>query len=288
MLAIAALLTVFNRREKTLRCLSRLLDQVTNDHISLEVFMVDDGSSDGTTQSVKEQFPSVNIIYGTGNLFWNRGMYLAWQTAAKYKAFDYYFWINDDTFLLPGALRRLLQTSEEFNQKAIVVGTTSTNNDVTQLTYGGRDKKGRVLAPKDYAIPCNHFNGNIVLVPKFAYELLGPNDPVFHHALGDFDYGKRAYKRGIKMMVAPGVLGTCDAHEVLPDWCNPKISLKKRWTAFRTPLGQNPEELFIYNFRHDGMGKALYNYLTNHLRVILPGLWNIKNLAKINKMSHQS
>ena len=41
------------------------------------------------------------------------------------------------------------------------------------------------------------------------------NDPLFHHALGDFDYGLRASKFGVSSVVVPGVLGECDDHEDL-------------------------------------------------------------------------
>ena len=100
------------------------------------------------------------------------------------------------------------------------------------------------------------------------------NDPVFHHYLGDFDYGLRAAKAGIPSYVAPKVIGKCDEHEVLSTWCNPEVPFKKRWKAFRTPLGQNPEEFFVFEKRRGGLGKAILHYLTNHLRVVCPALWN--------------
>ena len=104
---IAVLLTVFNRKKQTILCLDSLFRQEIPEDYSISVFLTDDGCTDGTTQAVLQQFPSkVNIIQGDGNLFWNRGMWTAWNIAAKEYDYDFYLWLNDDTVLKEGALAR--------------------------------------------------------------------------------------------------------------------------------------------------------------------------------------
>ncbi|MUH38097.1 glycosyltransferase family 2 protein [Zobellia amurskyensis] len=273
MKSIAVLLTVFNRKAKTLEALQNLFTQEIPDEYVLDVYLVDDGCTDGTAQAVAESYPLVHVITSKGDLFWNRGMLLAWESAANAKPYDFYVWLNDDTILNAQALTTLLQTSESKSNKSIVVGTTSSLKDAKTITYGGRAQNGQLVEPKKLGVSCAYFNGNIVLIPKYVYEKVGTNDPVFHHALGDFDYGKRAKKLGIENIVAPGVLGQCDTHESLATWCNPEKPLAKRWQAFRSPLGNNPEEFFIYEKRHGGLFKATLHYMTNHLRVVCPQLW---------------
>jgi len=269
---IAILLTCHNRKDKTLACLSSLYTCIVPEGYSFEVFLVDDGSTDGTSEAVREQFPLVNVIIGEGTLFWNRGMNRAWSEAAK-KDFDYYLWLNDDTILHAYALSVLLHTSEQLQHRVIVVGSTCAVNDTTIVTYGGRTSAGQVIQPTNETQTCNYFNGNIVLFPKYVYEKVGMNDPVFRHALGDFDYGLRAVKACIQLIVAPNILGKCDTNVGFSTWCNPKQPFKIRWKAFRTPIGQNPEEFFVFEMRHGGLGKALFHYMTNHLRVVCPRLW---------------
>ena len=72
---------------------------------SIEVFLVDDCSTDGTSTALQIQYPSIKIIQGDGNLYWNRGMHLAWKTAAASKEFDYFLWLNDDTLLEKNAFK---------------------------------------------------------------------------------------------------------------------------------------------------------------------------------------
>lgn len=248
MKTIAVLLTVFNRREKTLQALHNLFAQQLREDIELKVFLVDDSCTDGTPEAVAQQFPEVQIIKSPGNLFWNRGMHLAWETAARTKDFDYYLWLNDDTELHPPhALTTLLETSANEQDLAIVVGSTCALKDTTTITYGGRTPPEGTLVkpPQEEAMPCAYFNGNIVLIPRYAYKKLGPNDPTFHHSLGDFDYGKRAAKIGIKNIVAPGILGKCDAHENLPAWCNPQKPLPNDGRPF-VPLWATTPKNFLF------------------------------------------
>ena len=61
MYQIAVLLTVYNRKDKTIRCLSRLFEQQDASRFSLSVFVVDGGSSDGTTDSIRFLFPSIHL-----------------------------------------------------------------------------------------------------------------------------------------------------------------------------------------------------------------------------------
>ena len=68
---IAALLTSFNRKKKTLDCLAELHRQVLPEDLDLTVFLTDDASPDGTAEAVREAFPEVVLLRGDGNLYWD-------------------------------------------------------------------------------------------------------------------------------------------------------------------------------------------------------------------------
>ena len=278
---IAALLTCHNRREKTLLCLKNLYDCRLPEGFLLDVFLVDDGSTDGTSDAVRDRFPSVNIISGAGDLFWNRGMHLAWTEAAK-KDYDYYLWINDDTFLYPNAISELIECSKQENDQKICCGSTCAVSDKNKITYGGRiTKKGKELIPNGQRQKCDYFNGNLVLIPKSVYALLGPNDPHYRHAVGDYEYGLRAARNGIESVVAPYVSGECDEHESLSGWCNPQVPMLKRLKLLYSPLGNHPIEFFRFENMHYGLRSACFHFITNHLRAICPYMWG----QNINKLS---
>ncbi|MDO6739090.1 glycosyltransferase family 2 protein [Wenyingzhuangia sp. 2_MG-2023] len=273
---IAVLLTVYNRKKETLNCLQQIYNQHLNKEYNIDVYLINDGCTDGTPDLVQQLYPNVKIINSEGDLFWNRGMHLAWSIAAKKKEYNFYLWLNDDTQLKNNALNILLETSAGLDDQSIVIGSTHAIQNNMELTYGGRSLNQGLILPKNEIIACDYFNGNIVLIPEFVYKKVGMNDPIFHHALGDFDYGLRARKKGVTMYIAPGFLGACDAHESLATWCNPNKTFKQRVKAFRSPLGNNPEEHYIYEKRHYGTIIAVFHYFTNHLRVVFPSLWDKK------------
>lgn len=269
---IAVLLTVFNRKEKTLQCLENLHKQNLLSDYQLEVFLTNDGCTDGTPESVKEMFPQVHVINADGNLFWNRGMWAAWKEAAKYRAYDYYLWLNDDTFIFENALNKLVQASEKYNNQSIIVGATVDSLTQKHVTYGGW--KNNVLVPcKGTDEEIDYFNGNIALIPKSAYDILGNLDYTYRHSKGDFDYGLRARKQKIKMVLLGEALGICDAHSSIDSWCNPQIPLRKRIALLNRPNGMPPKESYYFEKKHYGFLIACFHFCTIHLRCIFPKLW---------------
>jgi glycosyltransferase involved in cell wall biosynthesis len=82
---LAVLIASYNRRDATLCCMSRLLPQIGED---ARVYLVDDGSTDGTAVSVAGlKDKRIKVINGDGSLFWAKGMRKAWEAAAE--------WIRD-------------------------------------------------------------------------------------------------------------------------------------------------------------------------------------------------
>ena len=270
---IAALLTVFNRKQQTLACLDRLFTQDIPEGYSLTVYLVDDGSTDGTAVAILEQFPGkVNIIQGDGTLFWNRGMHLAWTVATKERAFDYYLWVNDDTFIYDGCISRLLSESKRYEDKSIVVGSTCAVGNPSKITYGGW-QNGIKITDLENRQWCDEINGNIVLIPKYVYDILGTNDPYFRHAAGDTDYGLRAKETGVGCFIGKGIFGECDLHERPTVWMDPSQPFKKRWKNFFSPLGNNPFEFFYFKKKHKGLVAACITFSSMWIHFFFPWFW---------------
>src|SRR5450756_929351 len=125
---IAVLLTCFNRKEKTLQCLESVFAQRMPDGVQVQVFLVDDGSKDGTSDAVRLLFPQVRIQSGDGNLFWAGGMRLVWRAVLQSGGFDYFWLVNDDTVMHPDALENLLKADSYakavFGKSGIYSGST--------------------------------------------------------------------------------------------------------------------------------------------------------------------
>lgn len=272
---LAVLITVYNRRIKTIECLTNLYAQKLQRYIGFDVFLVDDGCTDGTVQAVREQFPQVHVISADGSLYWNRGMHRAWDVAAKHKSYDYFLWLNDDTMLLPNSLDVMITLSTNYCDNAIVVGATKSSKE-EKLTYGGR-VGGRIPMCDGMPHEVEYFNGNIVLVPQTVFSSLGNLDYYYAHSKGDYDYGIRARKKGIKMYQCGDVLGICDEHEHIDQWCDPDVPFSKRWKFMHMPNGMPPHEIFHLE-KQNSVLKAVFHFVTVYIRCFFPQLWRKRNL----------
>lgn len=278
--SIATLITCHNRKEKTLQCLDKLSQQTDVNNIVLTTFLLDDCSTDGTSESVKRQFPEVNILKGDGTLFWNGGMRIAFAKAMERK-YDYFLWLNDDTFLYPDALKRLLALSREIEKKDskdVIVTGTLIDSETHNVNYGGRKQKSR-LNPIHFLLvdsdekpqKCDTFNGNVVLIPNAIPKVIGNISKVFnkqHH--GDFDYGLRAKYAGFDTWVAPGIIGECSSNQIEGTIYDKSLSLKDRIRQMKSPKGVPPaKEWMIFTKRHSGFLWP-YFWFRTIIRVIFP------------------
>ncbi len=271
---IAVLLTCHNRKEKTLRCLKHLFAQEGRDQkFRFEVFLVDDASTDGTSRAVEEQFSEVHLIQGDGNLYWNRGMHLAWTIAANRKEYDYFLWLNDDTSVFPDAIGVLLDSYLHSGANAVIGGATKSEIS-NAYTYGGKTREGKDVIPNGSVQECLFMNGNVVLISNRIFKRVGFIDALFHHAIGDRDYGLRAIKKGFRILITPVYVGYCEANEKLPKWCLTEVPFRERIRSLYSPLGNShPYYFFVYEKRHFGFLVAMKHYFSIHLRVLIPSLW---------------
>src|SRR4051812_3286751 len=106
---IAVLLTCYNRKTKTLAFLDSLLCQYALKALQVDVYLLDDGSTDGTSAAVAQKYPAVKIVAGTGSLFWAGGMRAIWQHAMAQNTYDLFWLFNDDVVLFDDAIDNLLK-----------------------------------------------------------------------------------------------------------------------------------------------------------------------------------
>jgi glycosyltransferase involved in cell wall biosynthesis len=226
---IAVLITSHNRREKTLTCLASLLGQSLPGDVSIRVFLVDDGSTDGTSEAVEARFPEVVLIRASGTAYWNGGMRLAFAEAVK-SPYDFLLWLNDDTVLNEGAVETLLGEYDAVSNggalTSMIAGATVDRKTGVVLSGGYRLKPPEFLCrfalqpPAGSPQLCHALSGNCLLIPARVAGELGNLSSDYTHFLGDFDYALRARKAGFGVWLASRPVGhgtsdAVDANEVL-------------------------------------------------------------------------
>lgn len=263
---ISVLITSHNRRDKTLTSLRCLFLNQLSSKICFHVILVDDGSTDGTSDAVLSEFPDVEILKGDGNLFWNRGMHRAFSRAIK-RDCDFYLWLNDDTVLDNDAIIKLVDTYKSLSliycDNFVVVG--STRDEHGKLSYGGsvstsRFRRFQYRKVWDSTVPveCEVMNGNCVLIPKSVVEVVGNLDPVFEHAMGDTDYSLRIRQAGGRVFLAPGFVGECSNNPVSNTFIDKKLSRSARFKHIKSRKGLPVRSWLCFTRRHGGILWPVY------------------------------
>jgi GT2 family glycosyltransferase len=267
---VAVLLTCHNRKTTSLACLSALFAQVLPPEYALDVYLVDDGSTDGTGDAIRAMFPDVTVIAGDGSLFWSGGMTLAWRHAARASP-AFYLWLNDDTNLLPGGLATLLKTWEDQHAAGLASGIVvgSCCDPVTgEHSYGGvrmRDahpgRLDKVVPDPVRVIRCDTFEGNLVLIPKTTFEVLGIAR-TFRHSIMDNDYGLFAKRHRIPVIIAPGILAECALNPIFEcphsAWQDRRLPRTLRWKKLVDRKGLPPADWWRFLWAHARLRAFLY------------------------------
>ncbi|ATL43854.1 glycosyltransferase [Elizabethkingia sp. HX WHF] len=259
---IAVLITVFNRIEKTLLCLKSLFDADNTElGIDFKIFITDDGSTDGTAGKIKESFPSENIeiLQGSGQLYWNGGMNNSWKAAIAEGGFDGYLWLNNDSIILSNLWKELKAADEyskkQFGKGGIYVGSTY-NKEKTGLSYGGFNFVSKWTLKDIFLIPngsfqnCEAAHGNITYVSHDVVEKEGVFCDQYIHSGGDHDYSYLAHKHGFPVFILREYVGVCENDHTEKNGSDfTDLPLKERLKYMNSPLGYNFHNTLLFQKR---------------------------------------
>lgn len=280
---IAILLTSYNRKEKTLRCLERINSLAKNTalRIDLEIYLLDDASTDGTAEAVTKarwNYP-VHLLKGSGSLYWAGGMREAWKTALLKGSYDGYLWLNDDTLVLPGFFEELLFTEQycirRYGMPGIYIGSTHSEK-TGRFTYGGRRYKNKFfgtladVVPSDSIQTCELANGNITYISDEVVRKIGIIPQQYIHGVADYHYTYLAYTKHLPLLVMRGYRGMCeDDHENEGYGKFFTLSFRERKAYLYAPRGLQFRENLLFQRRFFWWRYPLV-FLTGWFKILFP------------------
>jgi len=121
---LSIIIVSWNVRELLEKCLKSVFDQTKN--ISLEVFVVDNASTDETARMVLEKFPQVTLIKNNKNM----GFAVGNNQAIRLAKGEYILLLNPDTEILNGAIERMVGFMQS-HPEAGIAGPKLLNSDKT-------------------------------------------------------------------------------------------------------------------------------------------------------------
>ncbi len=213
---------VHNRREITLQCL-KSLSRIASDGLDVHVVIVDDGSTDGTSEAIQSEFPGVEIIAGDGNLWFTEGTNVGVRAALKHDP-KYVLTINDDSVFDADFLQYMIETAEKHPRS--VVGPLLILWDAPHKLFqtapvwdtwsgGWKHWHGQTI----WTIPDRSWKvgaivGNCVLIPSETIREAGLMDSAHYPNFGDVEYTPRLKKMGWNLLIDPRARVFCQPNNV--------------------------------------------------------------------------
>ncbi len=200
--SVALILLNWNRWQDTLRCLRSIEDL---DYPRLDVLVIDNGSTDGSAQHLREQAPEVELIVSERNLGFAAGVNLGLHHVLEGHP-DYIWLLNNDTVVFPATLREMVAVAEADPTVGITGSVAYFMGEPESVEgWGGgtidlRTGMSRhVLEP---GVAIDYVTGASILVRRQVFEDIGLFDEAFFVYWEDTDFNFRAKKAGWKIAVA--------------------------------------------------------------------------------------
>ena len=223
---VAVIIVSWNVREYLADCLRSVCNDLEKSQLRAETWVVDNASTDGTVSLLHDLFPQVHVIANETNTGFaaanNQGMMAAAESNPRY-----YFLLNPDTFIRPGAIRELVTCLDQ-RSKAGIAGARLIYGDgrfqhsafyfpgLGQLMFdlmpmpsrlydsrlNGRYAR-RLYQPRRHPFKVDHPLGATMLVRADVAESTHGFDESFHMFCEEIDWSWRVRDAGWEIYTVP-------------------------------------------------------------------------------------
>lgn len=220
-LDLTIIVVSYNTREMTLACLRSVYAETRS--ATFETFVVDNASTDGSAQAIRDAFPQVRLIARSDNL----GFAAANNLAARDALGEYILLLNPDTVVLRGAIDKLLKFARDRQGPVICGGRTlfadgrlnptscwgrptlwsafCRGAGLSALFRGSRWFDPEALGgwSRDSVRQVDIVTGCFFLLRRELWQRLGGFDPAFFMYGEEADLCLRAAKLGVRCWITP-------------------------------------------------------------------------------------
>ena len=288
----------FNGLDVNDTCITSLL---ASEYPNFKILFVDNGSSDGSVEHVRLQYPTVEILENKENLFFaagnNRGIEHALQQEA-----DYIFILNNDTMVASTCISLLVAFMEQADDAgAIQPLLCLMDNPQVIASAGCRVSLSGRAWDDGFGNSCTSFGtiprevsgvtGGAMLVRAQVFRAVGMFDERFEMYFEDVDLSWRIRRNGSRVFIVPQARV---GHKVSATTAKGFSALRIRLTeanSYRLIVGHFPLWLICFGYplslffslavagravlrrQPDNAGAAMLGALDG-LRILLPELLN--------------
>lgn len=213
---VSIIIVNYNTKQLLSDCLSSIKEKTFG--IEYEVIVVDNDSTDGSQEMLRQDFQWVRLVESGENLGFGKANNLGMSVANG----KYFFLLNSDTLLINNAVKHFFDYAES-NSDFGALGSILLGSDNKPCHSYGRfitplselrfviAKYLRFLKDKSNLLPelvsspkeVDYITGADLWVPRSVYKSLGGFDPQFFMYCEEVDWQKRMADAGLKRLIIP-------------------------------------------------------------------------------------
>ncbi|AZA81722.1 glycosyltransferase family 2 protein [Chryseobacterium lactis] len=209
MAKISVIIVTYNAMKWAERCFTSL----RHSSVPVTCIVIDNGSTDGTQEYIKTQFPEVDFIQSPENAGFGKANNMGIEKAYKQET-EFFYLMNQDAWIYPDSFQQLLDvyhSHPDQNQIGIMspmhLDGSEKKLDLHFENYLAKDlRNNRMLSDIyfDEAKPyyeISFVNAAHWWIPRKAIEKVGGFNPYFFHGAEDYEYIHRVSYFGLKIIV---------------------------------------------------------------------------------------
>ena len=263
MFRVGILIPVFNKLEYTKKCLSNITGNLQLSHLNERfcIILVDDGSTDGTSDWVRKNYSGVTLLEGDGNLWWSGGINMGARYALEKLDCSHVLLWNNDIKIEDNYFMTVMDLIEHYDENTILGSKIYADNQRTIIwsmggwfnphtgSFGMKNYMVRDNEKYNTPVEADWLAGMGTIVPAGVIRKIGywdeKNFPQYH---GDTEFTYRAYLNGFRNIIDPKLL-------IWNDISNTGLSHKG---SFKKLIQLLQDKRSLYNFRINMKFHQLY------------------------------
>jgi len=210
---VSMIILTWNQRDVTLECLDSL-SALDYPHDRLQIIVVYNGSTDGTTEAIRRRFPVVSVIENSDNLGFAEGNNVGVRCALDLGV-NYIMLLNNDTVVDRDMLKHLMAVAEADPSIGIVTPKIYYYDEPTRIWCAGAAIDWRRLVTRrlraeeiDDGTPepvrkVDFASGCAICVRRTVIEQAGLLDPRFFIYYEETDWCVRVSQLGYRCVYVP-------------------------------------------------------------------------------------
>tara|TARA_B110000008_G_scaffold271928_1_gene304003 strand:+ start:1314 stop:2198 length:885 start_codon:yes stop_codon:yes gene_type:complete len=206
---------IYNRLQHTIECINSIYEFVQSD---FTITIVNDGSSDDSTNYISKHYPKINLIQADGYQYWTGAIRLGINNIlVNAKKNDFVMTLNNDVTLSKNTITELLREARK-NRKGLFNALSINSKDKETSIRSGSIMKSwffnytssiysgilynEILSYQPVKVDL--LTGRSILLPVEIFKEIGNFDAKsFRHYGGDDEFSNRASKAGWSLYVVP-------------------------------------------------------------------------------------